>query len=104
MSRRAYRGDGALQAAVLEKERGNGRAAKATSKGQITIPKPVREALGLTAGDTVLFRVVDRRALVARTPSLLELAGSIPAPADVRGLPWGEVRERMRRSRADRLS
>ncbi|HYY88960.1 MAG TPA: AbrB/MazE/SpoVT family DNA-binding domain-containing protein, partial [Chloroflexota bacterium] len=32
-------------------------AAKLTSKGQVTLPKVVREALGLHEGDQVLFRV-----------------------------------------------
>ena len=31
--------------------------ATVTSKGQITIPKPVRDALGLSAGDQVVFLV-----------------------------------------------
>jgi antitoxin PrlF len=70
-------------------------AARVTSKGQITIPKPVREALKLTAGDRVVFRVVEgERAILARTPDLLDLAGAVPVPAGVRRLPWEEIRRR----------
>src|SRR5437867_3176964 len=40
--------------------------AKVTSKGQVTIPKSVREALKLHEGDELLFRVERSRALVAK--------------------------------------
>jgi AbrB family looped-hinge helix DNA binding protein len=79
-----------------------------TSKGQVTIPKSVRDALSLDDGDSVVFRVEGDRAVLARTPDLLSLAGSISVPASVRGKPWAEVRseayrrhfgERYRRSR-----
>jgi antitoxin PrlF len=70
-------------------------AARITSKGQITIPKPVRDALKLSEGDRVVFRVIEgERAILARTPDLLDLAGSVPVPAGVRGLPWEEIRQR----------
>jgi len=70
-------------------------AARVTSKGQITIPKAVRDALKLGAGDQVVFRVIEgERAILARTPDLLELAGSVPVPPDARGLPWEEIRRR----------
>lgn len=70
-------------------------AARVSSKGQITIPKSVREALNLSEGDQVVFRVIEgERAILARTPHLLELAGSVPVPADVRGLSWEEIRRR----------
>jgi antitoxin PrlF len=70
-------------------------AARLTSKGQITIPKPVRDALKLDEGDQVVFRVIEgERAILARTPDLLELAGSVPVPPEVRGLPWDEIRRR----------
>jgi AbrB family looped-hinge helix DNA binding protein len=78
-------------------------SAKVTSKGQVTIPKDVRTALGLSEGDRVLFRVVDGHALLARTPDLLELAGTIPVPADVRDLSWDEVRARAWATRAQRV-
>ncbi|HZO98074.1 MAG TPA: AbrB/MazE/SpoVT family DNA-binding domain-containing protein [Gaiellaceae bacterium] len=69
--------------------------ARITSKGQVTIPKSVREALHLGEGDQVVFRVIEgERAILARTPDLLELAGSVPVPAGVRGLEWDEVRRR----------
>jgi antitoxin PrlF len=70
-------------------------AARVTSKGQVTIPKPVREALKLSEGDRVVFRVLEgERAILARTPDLLELTGSVSVPAGVRGLPWDEIRRR----------
>lgn len=70
-------------------------AARVSSKGQITIPKLIRDALSLTEGDQVVFRVIEgERAILARTPDLLELAGSVPTPAEARGLSWDEIRGR----------
>lgn len=75
-------------------------AAKVTSKGQITIPKEVRDALGITEGDQIVFRVEQHRALLAKTPNLLELAGTVEVPAAKRGVAWDEVRRSTRRARA----
>lgn len=66
-------------------------SARITSKGQVTIPKDVREALDLHAGDEVLFRVERSRAVVAKTPNFLELAGSVSVPAAKRGSSWDDV-------------
>ena len=70
--------------------------AQLSSKGQLTIPKAVRDALGLVEGDQVVFRVDGQRALLARTPMLLDLAGSVAVPAQKRGTPWREIRRRTR--------
>ena len=40
--------------------------AKVTSKGQTTIPKKVRNALGINSGDLVRFDVEGRRAVISR--------------------------------------
>lgn len=75
-------------------------AARLSSKGQITVPKRVREALGLHEGDHVIFRIEGRRAVLARTPNLLDLAGAVVVSAGKRGSPWSEVVSRTRAGRA----
>ncbi len=59
--------------------------ARLTSKGQVTIPKSVREALDLHEGDELLFRVERSRAVLAKTPDFLELGGAVTIPAGKRG-------------------
>jgi antitoxin PrlF len=56
--------------------------ATVTSKGQITLPKALREQLDLAPGDRVEF-VVDANnsvRLVARTTSIKRLKGLLPKP------------------------
>lgn len=56
-----------------------------TTKGQITIPKEIRDELGLAAGAKVLFVRVGPRdvRLVARTAEVADLIGVLARP----GLP-----------------
>ena len=75
-------------------------AAKMTSKGQVTVPKAVREALGLQVGDEVVFRVEGNHAVLARIPDFLSLGGSIRVPAAKRNVAWDEVIRRTRSVRA----
>ncbi len=74
--------------------------ATVTSKGQVTLPKTVREALGLKEGDRVLFRLLDGRAILAKVPDFLDLAGSVPAPAGKRRAGWSEIKAKTWRRRA----
>ena len=74
-------------------------AAKLTSKGQVTVPKSVRDALGLEEGDEVVFHVEGNRAVLARTPDFLSLAGSMPVPAGKRNVAWDEVIRKTRSAR-----
>ncbi len=76
-------------------------ASKVTSKGQVTVPKAVRDALGIKEGDDVVFRVEGNRAMLARTADFLALAGSIRVPAAKRNVAWDEV---IRRTRSDRTA
>lgn len=74
--------------------------AKVTSKGQVTVPKAVRDALGIEEGDELMFRVEGNRAVLARTPGFLELAGTIQVPAAQRNQAWDDIIRRTRATRA----
>jgi AbrB family looped-hinge helix DNA binding protein len=76
-------------------------AAKMSSKGQITVPKAVRDALGIGEGDNVIFRVEGNSAVLARTPDFLSLAGSIKVPAARRNAAWDDVIGKTRAVRGD---
>lgn len=53
-----------------------------TSKGQVTVPKPVREKLLLRPGDKIDFRLEDDGVhLVPVTASVTQLKGMVPKPA-----------------------
>ena len=55
-------------------------AAKLTFKGQVTIPKKVRTALGIQAGDLVIFSVEGEKAVLEPfiKKSLLDFYGTLP--------------------------
>ena len=55
--------------------------AKITSKGQVTIPKPVRDVLGVRTGDRLVFLVRDDGVVEIRprTRDLMSLAGIFEA-------------------------
>ncbi len=70
--------------------------ARITSKGQVTIPKAVRRALGITEGDSLLFEVEgdDVRVRAAREPvSFADYAG---AWREGEGMNWDEVNDYVR--------
>ena len=75
-------------------------SARVSSKGQLTIPRAVREALAIEQGDEVLFRVEGQRAIIARSPDLIQLAGSVSVPVPKQGTPWDVVLRETRRTRA----
>jgi len=76
-------------------------AARVSSKGQVTVPKAVRDALGVKEGDKIVFRVEGNRAVLARTPDFLTLGGTVRVPAAKRNVAWGDVIRRTRAARAD---
>jgi antitoxin PrlF len=77
--------------------------ARMSSKGQVTVPRAVREALGVGQGSELLFHVEGNRAIVARTADFLSLAGSVAVPAARRNASWDEVIRRTRAARASRI-
>jgi AbrB family looped-hinge helix DNA binding protein len=57
-------------------------SATLTSKGQITLPKSVRDGLGIRTGGRVEFVEMDKGVyrMVAATREIREIKGSIPKP------------------------
>lgn len=62
--------------------------AKITFKGQVTIPKEVRNALGIEEGDSVIFMVEKDRAILKplKKKSLRDFYGILPATHPFRGI------------------
>lgn len=50
-----------------------------TSKGQVTVPREIRERLGLASGDKLAFTLLSDGTVImrAKTRRLLDLAGSL---------------------------
>ena len=73
-------------------------SATVTSKGQITVPKGVRDALGVQPGDRLAFRVgADGTVTVeAETVDVRSLKGIIKA--SVRGISIDDMNDAIRRS------
>jgi antitoxin PrlF len=74
-------------------------AARITSNGRVTLPKPVRDGLGLREGDQVIFRIDGSRVVLSRASNLLDLAGTVPVSPGKRGLAWERIRSHARQAR-----
>jgi antitoxin PrlF len=73
-----------------------------TSKGQITIPKEVRERLGVEAGDRLEFVEQEKGVyrVVAATKDVRTLKGMVPKPG--RAVTVEEMNAAVRRSRGQK--
>jgi AbrB family looped-hinge helix DNA binding protein len=67
---------------------------KLSSKGQVTIPKVIREFLGLEPGDRLLFRVKGGDVVVEAVGNLMDWYGA--AHENVSSANWRAVRDRVR--------
>lgn len=66
-----------------------------TSKGQITIPKHLRDRLGIVPGEQMIFSLEDNEIRIARSVSVVErTAGALKPPPGVKA---PETAEEMRR-------
>ena len=66
----------------------------------MTIPKSVRDALGLKEGDRVLFHVLEGRAVLTKVEDFLDLAGSVSVSPEKKGAAWLAIKASTWRRRA----
>jgi AbrB family looped-hinge helix DNA binding protein len=76
--------------------------ARITSKGQVTIPKEIRERLGVEPGDALDFRIEDGR-LDVRAVKRRRLSGFRGLFPVSNALDFAEERKRFRAARGKRL-
>jgi antitoxin PrlF len=78
--------------------------AKVTFKGQITIPKEIRDALNIEEGESVIFAIEGDHAIMKpfKKKSILDFYGSLPA---TRAYPGTEaIRKEIRKKLGKRLN
>lgn len=52
-----------------------------TSKGQVTVPKAIRDALGLRQGDTIIYTMTDEGVVMtSKSVDFADLAGYLGTP------------------------
>lgn len=77
-----------------------GQVTTLTSKGQVTIPKEIRDELGLKPHDKIRFSFENGHVVLRKAyPSLEEVVGSLPPL----GMPIEEAIEQAKEERAQRL-
>jgi AbrB family looped-hinge helix DNA binding protein len=74
--------------------------ARVYKKGQVTIPKAVREATGIDVGDRVVVEAREREIVVRRPRGVLEFTP--PSSRRPDELSWSEARQAAREERISR--
>ena len=74
---------------------------KITVKGQVTIPKKVRDDLGVRAGDVIVFAKKGDDIVIKPANTLLDLKGVIVTSKKIGS--WDSVRKSTKRSVAKRV-
>jgi AbrB family looped-hinge helix DNA binding protein len=54
------------------------RTARISTRGQVALPKPIREKLSLKDGDTVLFEEKNGIVYIRKIKNFLDLEGTLP--------------------------
>jgi len=65
-----------------------------TQKGQITIPKPIRDVLNLSSDSRVLITNANNEVKISKAVDILDLAGSVKVPKGKNALKAREAMEK----------
>lgn len=68
-----------------------------SKNNQTTIPKEVREKLGLRPGDRIKYEIVNDLVVLKAVPSVLDLAGILKIPEDKKNIPFKQARAEARK-------
>ncbi len=69
-----------------------------SKNNQTTIPREVREKLGLRPGDRIEYELVNDHVILKAAPSILDFAGILKIPKDKENIPFKTARERARQA------
>ena len=69
-----------------------------TSKGQTTLPAPIRRALHLKAGDRIMYEIHGDSAIIRPLPGAMAIFGSLKPPIGKTGVPIEQVRAKSRQA------
>jgi antitoxin PrlF len=67
-----------------------------TSKGQTTLPAPIRRALHLKAGDRIQYELQGDSVVIRRHPGVMAVFGALKPPAGKQRVPFEEARRQSR--------
>ena len=80
-------------------------AATITSKGQITIPKKIRDIFKLKAKDLLVFSVTEKKIIAKPVKNdFMALKGILKAPKHLQGKSWKEIRATTRKIAAEKIA
>ena len=71
-----------------------------TKKGQITIPKSIRDKLSIKDNDKLSVKLFGNKAIIEKIPSLLELESSIKTVRGGEKSNWKEIERKTHEARA----
>ena len=67
-----------------------------TSKGQTTLPAPIRRALHLKAGDRISYEIQGGSVVIRPQPGAMSVFGALKPPAGKSTVPFEEERRKSR--------
>ena len=73
---------------------------KITRKGQVTIPKEIRDRLFLKESDILIVSNENNKVVMEKMSPFFELKGSVKVPDKIKNLSWKEIEERAGQSMA----
>jgi AbrB family looped-hinge helix DNA binding protein len=71
-----------------------------TKKGQITIPKSIRDKLSIKDNDKLSVKLFKNKAIIEKIPSLLELESSVKTIKGRKKSNWKEIERKTHEIRA----